>query len=287
MKTNLVSNGVNIVLNYLLIGGHFGFPSLGIKGAAIATVLGTVAGCVMSIITVFRRDSYVNLLYICQERILPSWDAMKSITKVGYGALMEQLLMRAGFMATAVMAANQGTDAFAAHQVGINILSLSFSFGDGLQSTAIALIGYSLGAKESQKAKEYGRTCQMIGGCVSAILAVIFLVFGKGLFALFFEEAGIIAIGLKLLKIAIVIVVFQISAVTYIGCLRGAGDTLYTAVASTVSITIVRTFISWFCCYILNWGIVGIWMGIWADSICRLLFGSIRFKSEKWMKIKV
>ena len=70
--------------------------------------------------------------------------------------MLQQLLMRIGFMATALMAANQGTEAMAAHQVGMNIMGLSFSFGDGLQATAVALIGFSLGAKKPELAKEYG-----------------------------------------------------------------------------------------------------------------------------------
>lgn len=56
MKTNITSNLVNVVFNYLLIGGNFGFPALGVKGAAIATVIGTAVGCAMSIMSVFNKD---------------------------------------------------------------------------------------------------------------------------------------------------------------------------------------------------------------------------------------
>lgn len=76
---------------------------------------------------------------------------------MGYSIFFEQVLMRIGFMATAIMAAAQGTEAMAAHQVGMNIMSLSFSFGDGLQSAAVALIGYSLGAKDPDMEKHTGR----------------------------------------------------------------------------------------------------------------------------------
>ena len=65
--------------------------------------------------------------------------------------------MRIGFMSTAVMAADMGTAAMAAHQVGMNALSLSFSFGDGMQAAAVALIGQSLGSKEPQEADVYKR----------------------------------------------------------------------------------------------------------------------------------
>ena len=136
MRTNLVSNTVNIIFNYLLIQGHFGFPALGIRGAALATVLGTVVSSIMSVLSVWKKDNFVSIPLILMEKINPSFEALKNIIKVGYSVFAEQVLMRIGFMMTAIMAADQGTAAMAAHQVGMNIMGLSFSFGDGLQATA-------------------------------------------------------------------------------------------------------------------------------------------------------
>ena len=83
------------------------------------------------------------------------------------------------------------------------------------------------------------------------------------------------------------VVVLQISQVIYMGCLRGAGDTAYTAMASTISVTVIRTTASYLCGFTLGLGMVGIWMGILADQIARFLFGSIRFKQGKWTKIHI
>lgn len=287
MRTNLVSNTVNITFNYLLIGGHFGFPALGIKGAALATVLGTVVSSVMSLISVWKKDNFVSLPYIFKEKIKPAFEALKNIIKVGYSVFAEQILMRIGFMLTAIMAAEQGTSAMAAHQVGMNIMGLSFSFGDGLQATAVALIGYSLGAKQPEKAKDYGRTCRMIGGVISVILAVVYF-FGAGwLMRLFFREQEIVEIGVSIMRVIIFVVVLQISQVIYMGCLRGAGDTLYTAVASTISVTLVRTLGSFVFGYMLGFGITGIWIGVVADQLSRFIFGAVRFKQGKWTEIKI
>ena len=77
-------------------------------------------------------------------------------------------------MLTAIMAADQGTDAMAAHQVGMNIMALSFAFGDGLQATAVALIGRSLGSGDPDLAKEYGRTCRLIGAVIAVCLVAIY-----------------------------------------------------------------------------------------------------------------
>lgn len=287
MRTNLVSNTVNVIFNYLLIGGNLGFPALGIKGAALATVLGTVVACIMSILSVCGKNTFVSFVYIVKEKIKPSFSAFGNIVKVGYSVFAEQLLLRVGFMATALMAAEQGTDAMAAHQVGMNIMGLSFSFGDGLQATAVALIGYSLGAKDPELAKKYGSICRYIGGCISVVLAVLYFVGGRLLYSLFFEEEVIIGYGVDIMRVIGLIVVLQISQVIYMGCLRGAGDTLFTAIVSTISVTIMRTAGSYFFCYVMNWGIVGIWMGVVADQVTRLILASARFKRGKWISIKI
>lgn len=287
MRTNITSNIINIIFNYLLINGHFGFPALGIRGAALATVSGTVVACVMSIISVMRPDGFVSLKYILKEKIRPCAEAFRDIVRVGYSVFFEQLLMRIGFMFTAVMAAKQGNASMAAHQVGMNIMGLSFSFGDGLQTAAVALIGRSLGEKKPERAKEFGRTCQMMGGIISISLAVIYFFCARLLMGLFFGEPEIVDIGVGIMRIIIVVVLFQIRQVIYMGCLRGAGDTLYTAVTSMISVTIIRTVVSYLCGYTLGWGIAGIWMGVLGDQLSRYIFAVIRFKKGKWVQIKI
>lgn len=287
MRTNVTSNVINIIGNYLLIEGHFGFPALGIRGAALATVFGTVVAAVMSVLSLMKATGFISIPYIMKHKILPSLSSLVNLLKVGYSVFFEQVLMRIGFMLTAIMAANQGTDAMAAHQVGMNILGLSFSFGDGLQATAVALIGRSLGEKNEELAKEYGRTCRMLGAVIAVFVAVVYFFGAEALMKLFFEEEHIVKIGVSIMYVALVVVIFQIQQVIYMGCLRGAGDTLYTAIASAVSVTLIRTLGSYSCGYLLGWGVVGIWLGILADQVSRYLFGSIRFKQGKWTKIRI
>lgn len=287
MRTNVTSNTINIIFNYLLIEGHLGFPALGIVGAAAATVLGTVVSSIMSIVALCEKDCFVSLPYIIKNKIRPKMESFVSLVKVGYSVFFEQVLMRAGFMATAIMAAAQGTDAMAAHQVGMNLLGLSFSFGDGLQATAVALIGRSLGQKNKELAKEYGRTCRIVGLCISCILAVLYFAGARFVMGCFFDEENIIDIGVSIVYVIVIIVFLQISQVIYMGALRGAGDTLYTAIASMISVTIIRTLGSYLGGYVLGLGIIGIWLGIIADQLSRFIFGSIRFKQGKWTDIKI
>ena len=127
-----------------------------------------------------------------------------------------------------------------------------------------------------------------MGLTISIILGFVYLIFGKGLFGLFFpEEPHIVTICMNISYVIIFTILFQISQVIYMGCLRGAGDTKYTAKCSMLSVTIIRTIFSYVCCYWLHWGIIGIWMGILADQVSRYIFASIRFKQGKWVNIKI
>ena len=287
MRTNVTSNVVNIILNYLLIEGHFGFPALGIVGAALATVLGTVVSSVMSIISIAGKETFISIPFIFENKIRPSFKALKSLVRVGYGIFFEQILMRIGFMATAVMAAKIGMEAMAAHQVGMNLMGLTFSFGDGLQAAAVALIGRSLGQGKPDLAKAYGKTCKAVGIMIALTLTMLYFFGARWLMSMFFKEDHIVDIGVSIMRVIIFVVIFQIIQVIYMGCLRGAGDTAYTAMASTVSVTLVRTVVSWLAGFVLGLGIVGIWLGVLADQLSRFAFASIRYRMGKWVQIKI
>ena len=288
MRTNMVSNTVNVFGNWVLIGGHLGFPALGVQGAAIATVFGSFIAALMSIASILGKDTFISIPYMIQTRVRPALEAFKNIVQIGYSIFFEQLLMRIGFMATAIMAADQGTDAMAAHQVSMNLMGLAFSFGDGLQAAAVALIGHSLGAQKPDQAKTYGSTCKFMGLTISILLGMVYLLGGKALFGLFFPtEPHIVTICIHISYVIIVTILFQISQVIYMGCLRGAGDTKYTAKVSMISVSVIRTIFAYVCCYLFNMGIIGIWMGILADQVARYICGSIRFKQGKWVNIKI
>ena len=287
MTTNVVSSLVNITFNYLLITGNCGFPRLELRGAALATVLGTVVACLMSFRSLFKKNSFVSLPYIFKEKIRPAFSALKSILSLSINFLLENLAMRVGFIYTAVIAARLGTEAFAAHNVGMNFLSLGFSFGDGMQVAAVALIGRSLGERQPDKAKKYGSICQRIGFGISCILAAILFLFGKTLFGFFFKDQETLQIGITISRYIMVIVLFQISQVIFGGSLRGAGDVKYTLFSSLLSVTFIRTAVTWLLTSIIPLGIAGIWIGILSDQFSRFILLSIRFKQGKWTSLQI
>lgn len=285
MRTNLVSNGVNVLLNYLLIGGNFGFPRLGVDGAAIATVMGSVFACGMSLFSLVHKDRF--LVFQSFGRLRFDRKTMKSIGKIGSSTLAEQIFLRIGFLTFSIIVAHLGTVAFAAHQIGMNIISISFSFGDGLSVAAVTLVGQSLGSKRRDLAKLYGGICQRLGIAFAALLAVIFVTGGRWIFRLFSDEEAILNFGASLMPLVAVVVFLQISQVIYSGCLRGAGDTVYTMLVSLISVAVIRPLAGFVFCYPLGWGLIGAWVGLAVDQLMRFSLTWLRFRSGRWMNIRI
>lgn len=286
MTTNLVSNGMNIVFNYLLIKGNFGFPALGIRGAALATVIGTVVAFLMSIRSLFHGDFLdIRELISCCGTI--SKEAFMSIIKISYSVFLEQILLRIGFMSVAIMAAKQGSKALAVHQVAMNVMSLSFAFGDGMQSATVSLIGQSLGQKDVNRAKLYRKTSQNIGSVIAIVLAIVYLLFGRMFYELYFSEQELVNLGVHIMFLIVFIVLFQVKQVINMGCLRGAGDVLFTTCVSTICVTIIRPSASYLLSYQCGLGLIGIWIGILIDQVGRLLLTALRCRTDKWTRIKI
>lgn len=285
--TNLTSSLVNICFNYLLIGGKLGFPALGVRGAAIATVFGSFVAMIMSILSLFNKHSLIEYKYIIKQKIRIHWESAKSLIGLSTNMFLENIAMRVGFLATALTAAQLGTNAFAAHNAGMNILSLGFSFGDGMQVAAVALAGRSLGEKNTGLAIKYGHVCQRIGLGISILLSIFLFVFGRNIMGLYFTDESVIDIGVMVTRFIMVIVLLQISQLVFAGCLRSGGDVKYMLIMSFISVTVIRTGVTLFAVHYLNLGLKGIWLGILADQLSRFVLFRYRFKKNIWTKIAI
>ncbi len=285
MRTNLISNGVNIIGNYLLIGGNLGFPALGVRGAAIATVFGYFCGSLLAISTVFHHSSYVQLRF--KTNGLVDRRSVSALSKMWLNTFIEQLVLRVGFLVNAMILARLGSVAFATHNIAMQFLTISFAFGDGLSVAAVSLVGYSLGQRRGDMAKIYGGFCQRIGFVCSAVVSVIYIVFGRMLFSLFSDTPQVLHDGTIIMWLMCAIVLIQISQVVFSGCLRGAGDNRYITMVSFINIGILRPLLSWLFSTFFGFGIIGAWIGMLMDQGIRLLMTSIRFYRGKWTSIQL
>ncbi len=283
--TSAVVNIVNVILNYLLIEGRFGFPALGVRGAAIATLCGNVAGLFVSILSLCKRDGYLKLdIKRCFARRV---GVLRQVWQVASGAAVEQLLIRFGFFTFAKIVADLGTDSFAAHQIGMNIVSLSFACGDGLGVAASALVGQNLGKKRPDMAIIYGKAGQRLGFAFSAVLFVAFTVFPMQIVSVFTSTPHVMEMMRGIMFFIALTSITQLSQVIFSGCLRGAGDTKFMAVASFISIALLRPCLCYIFCFTCGMGVVGAWLALFLDQSLRCAFSSVRFIGGKWTKIKL
>lgn len=285
MRTNIVANIVNVIFNYLLINGIWIFPEMGVAGAAAATALGNIVGCAMSVMSLLYHSHFLDF------HVKAGWrfdkKTLGALGAISGSAMVEQVFMRIGFFAYAKIVAGLGTVAFATHQICMNIINLSFAFGDGLGVAASSLVGQSLGAKRPDMAIIYGKTGQRMAFCVSTVLFLFFIIGRRFLVSLFTDDAQVIALGSVILIIIACTTHVQTSAVVFSGCLRGAGDTKFVAFSSFISIGIIRPLSSWILCFPCGLGLVGAWLGLLTDQLMRMLFSMMRFRSGNWTKIEI
>ncbi len=288
MRTNLCANAVNVVLNYLLIGGNLGFPALGIKGAAIATVTGTAVGCIMAFASIMPSGSYLSLKFKMKKPNAFDKKTMSSVFKVGSSTFVEQIFIRTGFLLFAMIIAKLGTTEFAAHQIGMNVITISFAFADGLSASSVTLVGQSLGQKRPDFARVYVSFCQKLGFICSLVLSILFVTLNWRIFWLFTQDdKAVLDYGKIIMPLTAIIVFLQIAQVICAGALRGAGDTKYTAFVSLISIAIMRPVSGYIFCYVIGWGLIGAWISMCFDQCIRLALYWPRVKSGKWTQIKL
>ncbi|GHU82105.1 hypothetical protein FACS1894191_8920 [Clostridia bacterium] len=189
--------------------------------------------------------------------------------------------------------ANLGTVAFAAHQVGMQFLNISFTFGDGLGIAGTSLVGQMLGRERPDLATIYGKCSQRLALCVSLILATLIVTFRYPLVGIFLDAPGAAAaatpyfLAINLMFMVAMFQPVQTSSVVISGCLRGAGDNLYVAVVMILCVIGIRPVLSLLAIHVLHIGLVGAWAASLIDMIVRLTLMYRRFSGGKWQTKKV
>ena len=285
MKVNITANIVNVIFNYLLIGGHFGFPRLEVRGAAIATVIGQAVGLGMALHSVFRKKGYFALRL--RESWLPQKDVIGNILKVGSNAVVEQIAMRVGFFITARLVADLGTVDFAVNQICGQITTFSFTFADGTGTATASLVGQNLGKRRPDLSMMYGRIGQRLVLVISALLVAIFLIFRYQLIGLFSSDPVILKKGADCVIVMAAIVPIQMLQIVISGSLRGAGDTRFVANTMLLCVVVIRPVMTWLFIYAFGFGVIGAWAAMLVDQCFRLCLVYRRFGSGRWTVIRV
>ena len=297
MEVNITSNLVNILFNYLLINGIGPFPRLGVRGAAIATAIGLFVGFILSL-TAMLRGSAGGFLHISRrDSWKPDGEAGKALFKVASSAMVEQLAMRVGFFSYAKIVASLGTDAFAAHQICMQFMNLSFSCADGLGVAGTSLVGRMLGAKRPDMAHIYGTLAQRFSLMISLVLAACCILLRGPLVSMFINRDASQDVRVMAETIMVVLGLvqpLQMLSVVAAGALRGAGDVRYTARVMLITVTLIRPILALTGVYVAGTlmgrsdiALTAAWCATLCDMSVRMVLMLRRYKSGEWHKIKV
>ncbi|MBR4428176.1 MAG: MATE family efflux transporter, partial [Clostridia bacterium] len=249
MVTNMSANIVNVIMNYCLIGGHFGFPALKVKGAALATDIGSMVACMISLYVITRKSGYLKL-----RPRFRGFDkrTIVGLLKVGSSSIAESAALRIGFFMNNRLIAGINADALTSNTIVGQVTSLSFCLGDGVATAGATLTGVSLGEKRKDRARGYARICSQMGLIISCVLIALFFFLRKDLARLFTDKDVVITGASMAFIVVLTGIIPQNGRVIYSGCLRGAGDVKFVALCSLISVTILRPLLTWLLCYPLN-----------------------------------
>ena len=285
MRNNLIANSLNVLGNAVLIYGLFGFPVLGVTGAAISTALSNVIAMSLNLRYVLSKKSVLYLDF--KEKFEFRFEMMKDLIRIGLPTALEQLALRVGIISFLNIVSGLGTNVYAAHQISLNILNLTYSPAQAFGITASTLMGQSLGAKNEQLARIYTRMCQRIG-FVIAIGMSLFIFFGSKTLAEFYStNPEIIQNTMIALTIVAFVQPFQSHQLITSGALRGAGDTVWPLIAIFVGSILIRVSLGYIFVNIIGLGLAGAWYAVFIDQFIRWLIILFRFKSGKWKNIRI
>ena len=285
MRNNVIANSLNVLGNAVLIYGLLGFPMLGVTGAAISTALSNVIAMSLNLRYVLTKKS---VLYLdLKEKFEFRFEMMKDLIRIGLPTALEQLALRVGIISFLNIVSGLGTNVYAAHQISLNILNLTYSPAQAFGITASTLMGQSLGAKNEQLARMYTRMCQRIGFMI-AIGMSLFIFFGSQTLAEFYStEPEIIRNTMIALTIVAFVQPFQSHQLITSGALRGAGDTVWPLIAIFVGSILIRVSLGYIFVNIIGLGLAGAWYAVFIDQFIRWLIILFRFKSGKWKNIRI
>ena len=285
MKINLMANFLNVIGNALLIYGLLGFPKLGVTGAGLSTAISHVIASIFLFSYIIKGKSIVK--FNIRKSFKFDKDIIYNLVKIGVPASLEQIVLRTGLLLFVKIVAGLGTVVYAAHQISLNILSLSFQPGQAFGIAAASLVGRSLGASELSQAEDYAKETRKIGSMISTFMAVIFFFFGPQLVGLYSKDPKIIENASMALKIIALVQPFQSSQFILAGGLRGAGDTFWPLAGTFVGVLLIRVVLAHVFVNIFGYGLTGAWMAVFVDQFVRWLFVYLRFRTGHWKYIKI
>lgn len=297
MYATIVANVINVVLNYLLIFGKFGFPELGIVGAAIGTLISRVV--MVFFLWWLLRAREKSKAYVTDIKIFVLESPMlKKIINIGLPSSMQMFFEVAIFTAAVWLSGTLGQNPQAANQIALNLASMTFMVASGLSVAAMIRVGNQKGLNNFSELRRIAMSIFLLGIIIAVASALAFFLLHDILPTIYvdlddpvnaFDTREVVSIASTLLLLA---AIFQISdslQVVTLGALRGLQDVKIPTVLTFISYWAIGFPISYYFGKEDMFGSVGIWMGLIAGltSAAILLFVRFNFLTKKLIRLEV
>lgn len=285
MAVNTLANLVNVIGNYALINGVWGFPRLEVAGAAVSTTFSRVVACAYMLYHIAKGDKNIKISRGDSFRF--NWPIVKRMLRVGIPAALEQGVLRSGQMMFARIVSSLGYLTYAAHQIGINIEGLSFTPAMAFQIASTTLVGQYLGAKDPDRAERAALETARLGVLAGVCTFIVMFFFGRYLALMYTDDETVIGLAAGVLRIIAVVQPLMIANFILLGGLRGAGDTRWTLIITLVGFWGLRVLTAYLFALRLGMGLYGAWLAMALDMAGRCTLSYLRFRAGRWKHIRV
>lgn len=278
MYITIGANVLNVGLNYILIYGKLGFEPMGLAGAGWATLISRIV--MAAIIAHYIYTSRHFKLHFKGFRFSGfSRKISYSIVRIGFPTGLQYVFEVGAFSCAAIMVGWLGASSLAAHQIAINLASISYMMATGISAAATVRVGNQLGKRDIPTLRTAGFTSFLMGGAFMTVSAIIFIAGSHFLPALYIKEEDVIQMASTLLVIA---AFFQISdgiQVVGLGALRGLSDVKMPTLITLVAYWVLGLPFGYFLSFQMEMGARGIWFGLLTGLTVAGILLFIRFNS--------
>ena len=280
MIFSVIMNLINVALNYVLINGHFGFPRLGVSGAAIATVFSKVFSCVAGGI-------YLFFFVLPGFSWKPRWKQMlksaKTVLAFGSPAAGEQISYTLSNLVVMYMINGLGPTVTNTYNYLNMIVSYVYLFSMSLGQGTSIMIGWSVGQKKPEQAKGICLFAIRLSFLIAMVSVAVLCLVRKPLFGLVMKDSEIVALAGSVVLTNFIREAGRSRNLVLVNALRAAGDVRFPLYIGLVSMWLFNVGFSWLLGLQLGWGLHGIWIALGLDECCRAIAMQIRWKRGTWM----
>ncbi|MEQ6375442.1 MATE family efflux transporter [Bacillaceae bacterium S4-13-56] len=280
MYVTIGMNILNVIGNYFVIFGPFGFPVFGVVGVAYSTSISRFIGFLVLLFLLLKRSegSLPIRSFLSYQKA-----HVKSLLQIGIPSAGEHLSYNASQMLITYFIAQMGTVAITTKVYTQNIMMFIFLAAIAIGQGNQILIGHMIGAGEIEDAYKRCIRSLILSIFISIGMAGIVLYFAQPLLGIFTNNETIIAEGATLLLLTVILEPGRAFNLVVINSLRAAGDVRFPVYMGILSMWGISVTFAWFFGLYLGWGLVGVWIGFIADEWLRGIIMLYRWKGRKWV----